>query len=116
MDTAQPEPIYLDDYKSPDFLVETVALEFDLGEAETRVLSRLSVVRQNDADTPLVLDGEDLTLDAGLICGLSIICPDDVTLECGPNVDTTAAVTGTPEAGGCCTILFVPLSVSSFTF
>lgn len=62
MDAAPPEPIYLDDYKSPDFLVENVALEFDLNETETRVRARLSVVRQNGTTAPLVLDGESLSL------------------------------------------------------
>ena len=50
---------------------------------------------------------EDLSLDAGLICGLSIMCPPDVELECGPDVVTTPDVTGEAVADGCCSIVFL---------
>ena len=60
-----PHETRLADYQPPAFLVETVDLAFDLDEAATRVRSRL-VVRRNpaaaDADAPLSLDGEALTL------------------------------------------------------
>jgi aminopeptidase N len=60
-----PRETRLADYRPPGFLVETVDLAFDLDEAATRVRSRL-VVRRNpaaaDADAPLSLDGEALTL------------------------------------------------------
>ncbi|NQV20318.1 MAG: hypothetical protein HQ511_02765, partial [Rhodospirillales bacterium] len=56
-----PQPIYLKDYTPPDFLIDTVDLEFDLDPTNTTVRSRLSV-RRNPAgrlDAPLRLDGHD---------------------------------------------------------
>jgi aminopeptidase N len=50
----------LADYTKPDFLVEAVALEFDLDPAATKVRARLTVHRQ--APGPLVLDGRKMKL------------------------------------------------------
>ncbi|MEL6961435.1 MAG: aminopeptidase N [Pseudomonadota bacterium] len=61
----QPTPKYLSDYRPPDYLIDTVFLDFQLGEANTEVEARLSVRRNPDVDgqsPPLVLHGEDLTL------------------------------------------------------
>ena len=65
----QPTPKYLKDYRPPDYLIDTVFLDFQLGEANTEVEARLSIRRNPDAydhpgggTPPLVLDGEDLTL------------------------------------------------------
>jgi len=69
MDAEQPEPIYLDQYRPPDYLIESADLEFDLGETETQLRTRLTVVRQSDSPTPLVLDGEDLTLRSVTVDG-----------------------------------------------
>ena len=41
-----PQPTRLSDYRPPDFLVETVDLEFDLDPAETRVVSNLRLRRK----------------------------------------------------------------------
>jgi len=61
--TTKPEPVRLADYRVPDFLVDTVALTFDLDESHTIVRSRLGI-RRNPAATdraaPLRLDGEAL--------------------------------------------------------
>ncbi len=62
---TQPKPVKLADYRPPAFLVDRVALEFDLDEAETTVTSRLELRRNlaaGEADAPLRLDGEDLRL------------------------------------------------------
>jgi aminopeptidase N len=61
---AAPVEIRLADYTPPAFLIDTVDLTFDLGEAATMVMSRLSVRRNPAAaaDAPLNLDGEALTL------------------------------------------------------
>jgi len=64
-----PRAIRLADYTPPDFLVDTIDLEFDLDERATVVRSRLSL-RRNPARpspsrasaAPLVLDGQGLTL------------------------------------------------------
>ncbi|MSP30799.1 MAG: aminopeptidase N, partial [Acetobacteraceae bacterium] len=62
--TKQPVPIFLADYRAPDFFIDTVDLHFDLAPAATIVRSRLTLRRAAAAaaDAPLVLDGEALTL------------------------------------------------------
>jgi aminopeptidase N len=74
--TSQPQVIHLADYRAPDFLIDTVALDFQLDEATTRVSAEMQLRRNTDAaGRPLVLMGHDLelvsvsvdghTLDAG---------------------------------------------------
>ncbi|MGI9494020.1 MAG: aminopeptidase N, partial [Geminicoccaceae bacterium] len=68
----QPTTKFLKDYRPPDYLIDTVFLDFQLGEANTEVEARLSIRRNPDAGNghaPLVLDGEDLTLLAICING-----------------------------------------------
>ena len=64
-----------------------------------------------ESDPVTVASGEeDLTIDAGFICGLAIICPDDVTAECEGGInplDLLPAVTGEAMASSCCTIVFL---------
>ncbi|HEY3912820.1 MAG TPA: aminopeptidase N [Stellaceae bacterium] len=64
-DLAAPQPVRLADYRPPEFLVDTVDLVFELGDAETRVKSRLGI-RRNPAGSggaaPLHLDGDALEL------------------------------------------------------
>jgi aminopeptidase N len=60
-----PRETRLADYRPPAFLIDTVELSFDLDEAATRVRSRLALRRnpaRADAHSPLLLDGEDVTL------------------------------------------------------
>ena len=59
-----PKTVRLADYQPPAFLIDSVDLVFELGEAETRVKSRLSIRRNpaGDPAAPLRLDGEDLAL------------------------------------------------------
>ncbi len=54
--------IYLKDYKEPDFLIKTVDLTVELGEADTIVTSRLDLARNNAAAKKLSLNGEYLEL------------------------------------------------------
>jgi aminopeptidase N len=64
-DPAPPQPTRLADYRPPDFVIDTVVLDFDLGEDETRVKSHLTVRRNpapHDPAAPLRLDGEALEL------------------------------------------------------
>ena len=52
--------IYLKDYRPPDYLIETVNLEFDLDETRTRVKSLLTVLCNHDRCEgihPFVLNG-----------------------------------------------------------
>ena len=54
--------VYLKDYQPPRFLIDTVELEFELGEEFTLVHSHLSVRRNGKHAEALVLDGEELEL------------------------------------------------------
>ena len=58
-----PKTVKLSDYAPPDFLVETVALDFDLAESATVVRSILKLKRNpaRQAGAPLVLDGQHLS-------------------------------------------------------
>ena len=63
MKNATPKTIYLKDYSQPAYWIDQVALLFELGEEQTRVVSTLTV-RANEglAEGELVLDGEQLEL------------------------------------------------------
>ena len=54
--------IYLEDYEPPHFFIDSVDLDFRLGEDETRVSGTLAIRRNGDHEHPLILDGESLTL------------------------------------------------------
>jgi len=59
--TNAPQTTRLADYRPPDWLVEEVELDFDLGEDGTRVGARLAVRRNHKGEPrPLVLDGQGL--------------------------------------------------------
>ncbi|HEX7761662.1 MAG TPA: aminopeptidase N [Caulobacteraceae bacterium] len=60
MRTDTPQPIRLDDYTPPDFLIDEVHLDFDLQPGATRVKAKLQVRRSGDHDRPLKLHGERL--------------------------------------------------------
>jgi aminopeptidase N len=78
-----PLPTRLADYRPPDFLIDSVALEFDLAETETRVQSRLELRRDPQAataGTPLRLDGEELELVAISLDGRPL-APGDYSLQ-----------------------------------
>ena len=64
MRDATPSAIYLKDYRQPDYLIDTVDLEFDLQDGQTKVLSRMQVRRRAGVSesAALVLDGQELEL------------------------------------------------------
>ena len=64
MRDAQPQAIYLQDYRAPDYWLDTTELDFDLHEDHTRVDSRLTFRRNSAAaaDAPLLLNGQGLEL------------------------------------------------------
>ncbi|SDK28340.1 aminopeptidase N [Billgrantia gudaonensis] len=68
---SDPKPTYLSDYRPPAHRVTHAELSFDLDPAATRVKARLHVERhpEREAAEPLVLDGEQLTLEAIAIDG-----------------------------------------------
>jgi aminopeptidase N len=61
--TEEPRPVRLKDYRPPDWLIETVALDVSLDATATTVRSKLTI-KPNTAGAPaqLVLDGEELKL------------------------------------------------------
>lgn len=65
-DSHVPSTTRLSDYRSPDFRIERVDLDFELGEAVTRVVAHLSLERAAGAaaDAPLALHGENLELES----------------------------------------------------
>jgi aminopeptidase N len=59
-----PLPIHLEDYRVPDYLVETVDLDFSLEPRATRVRARTAFAPNPKGvqGAPLLLDGDELTL------------------------------------------------------
>ena len=66
MRTEEARPVRLEDYRPPDWLVETVELDVSLDAKATRVRATLALRPNNNdsAPAPLVLDGDSLTLAA----------------------------------------------------
>lgn len=59
--TSPPQPKFRKDYEAPHFSIETVDLDFDLGEDGTTVTSKVTFTRSaNGGGKPLVLMGENL--------------------------------------------------------
>ncbi len=58
----KPTPTYLANYASPEFLIESVDLYFDLTEEVTTVRSQLVIKRNGNHQKPLLLNGEELKL------------------------------------------------------
>ncbi len=66
MSSDKPQVICRSDYREPDYWVDTVDLDFELGETETAVRARLGVRRNESLSgdpPPLVLLGEELSLE-----------------------------------------------------
>ena len=73
-----PRPIYLKDYREPDFWIPKVALTFELGDEITRVQSVLTLERNANAakDASLTLNGEQLKLVSVKIDGRALAATD----------------------------------------
>ncbi len=70
---AAPRPIRLKDYRPPDWLIESVELDVDLGETATRVRARLAIARNHKGRRrPLVLNGQALKTIAVAIDGTAL--------------------------------------------
>nr|WP_159666379.1 aminopeptidase N [Andreprevotia sp. IGB-42] len=80
--TASRSAIRRLDYTVPAYLIDRVDLTFELEENNTRVLSRLVVKRNTGTpeNTPLVLDGEALTLESVKVDGAPLK-PEQYTLS-----------------------------------
>ena len=75
MSETKPQTVYLKDYTPPEYLIETVELEFNLDEQNTRVKSRLSLRKNPASKNPsltLSLTGEELELLALSLNGQSL--------------------------------------------
>ncbi|MFN4142290.1 aminopeptidase N [Aestuariivirga sp.] len=65
MKTDIPQPIRLEDYRPTPYLIDTVELDFRLDPETTQVFSRLALrpnPASSEANAPLILDGEKLSL------------------------------------------------------
>ncbi|MDR0807479.1 MAG: aminopeptidase N [Enterobacteriaceae bacterium] len=60
--THKPQAKYRQDYRTPDFTITDIDLDFDLTPETTRVTAISQVQRNGEKHAPLVLDGENLTL------------------------------------------------------
>ncbi|PSF04673.1 aminopeptidase N [Marinobacter fuscus] len=72
MRTNQPQTIYLEEYRVPQYLVEHVDLRFELFEDGARVHNTLTIQRNPAADGnpgPLELDGDSLRLESVALDG-----------------------------------------------
>jgi aminopeptidase N len=92
MRTEQSPPVRLQDYRPPDWLVETVDLDVALDPKATRVRARLALKPnpQAAAPAPLVLDGDgldlrSLKLDGAVLAGERYVAdPDRLTIAQPP--------------------------------
>jgi aminopeptidase N len=92
MRTEEHRPIRLQDYRPPDWLIETVALDVSLHPTATTVRAKLKL-SPNSAGTPapLVLDGEELKLKSLTLDGKPlpaenfVATPDKLTIAQPPN-------------------------------
>ena len=90
--TEQAPPIRLQDYRPPDWLVDTVHLDVSLHPTASRVRARLAL-RPNSgagAPAPVVLDGDGLNLlslaidGVPLVKGAYVATPDRLTISQAP--------------------------------
>ncbi len=93
MSDKVPKTTYLKDYAPPDFLIDSIDLEFELADTHTHVRSTLRVRRNPDgrAQAPLRLDGHELELLSvaldGETLGSNRYAVDDQGLTLGDTPD-----------------------------
>ncbi|NJD07919.1 MAG: aminopeptidase N, partial [Methylococcaceae bacterium] len=97
MRDASPRTVYLKDYRPPEYLVGNVELTFDLDDQDTKVLSRMRLQKNQapgtDDNAPLVLDGENLELEAVRLNGETLppaqyrLAADSLTIPGAPKVE-----------------------------
>jgi aminopeptidase N len=93
MRTEQALPVRLEDYRPPDWLVETVELDVSLHPAATKVRAtlKLSPNPHGSALAPIVLDGDGLTLTSLKLDGSELhgdayaATPDSLTIAQPPD-------------------------------
>ncbi|BCR03471.1 aminopeptidase N [Desulfuromonas versatilis] len=95
MEDTKPRAIYLQDYLPPAYLVDAVALRFELGEESTRVSSRLHCRRNPDfpgEPQALVLFGRQLFLTSLLLDGRQLQ-PGEYRVD-----EESLSIPGVPES------------------
>jgi len=92
MRTEEARPIRLQDYRPPDWLIETVELDISLDASATRVRAKLRLKPNSaGAPAPLVLDGEDVVLRSLVLDGNElppesyVATPQELTIAQPPN-------------------------------
>ena len=92
MRTEEPRPVRLEDYRPPDWRIETVELDVALHPTATTVRAKLSLSpNRAGAPAPLVLDGDELTLRAIRLDGKPlpadsfVATPDRLTIAQAPH-------------------------------
>jgi aminopeptidase N len=95
MRTEQARPVRLEDYRAPDWLVESVELDVSLHPSETRVRAVLKLTPNphGAAPAPIVLDGDGLTLvsvklDGSELHGESYVATPDSLVIAQPPAGT----------------------------
>lgn len=98
MTAVKPNAKYLKDYKAPSYFIDSIDLDFDLLDNETKVVAINKVRRNGSHNDDLVLDGVDLTLNSVSIDGHEIqhyliknnqLIISDLPAECVLIIETT---------------------------
>ncbi|HUD88835.1 MAG TPA: aminopeptidase N, partial [Xanthobacteraceae bacterium] len=113
MRTEEPRPIRLQDYRQPDWLIETVHLDVSLDPHATTVRAKLTLKPNNaGVPSPLVLDGEELKLTSLMLDGTPlpqasyVATPERLTIAQPPNrafeldIETVVDPTGNTQLMG----------------
>ena len=113
MRTEEARPVRLKDYRPPDWLIETVALDVSLHPTATTVRAKLKLKpNAAGAPAPLVLDGEELKLKSLVLDGKPlpaenfVVTPDKLTIAQPPNrpfeleIETEVDPTGNTQLMG----------------
>src|SRR4051812_28325454 len=93
MRTDEARPVRLQDYRPPDWLIETVRLDVSLHQSQTRVRATLALKPNpiSGAPAPVVLDGDGLVLKSLSIDGKAlapdtyVATPDSLTIAQPPH-------------------------------
>jgi aminopeptidase N len=113
MRTEEPRPVRLQDYRPPDWLIDTVELDVSLHPTATTVRGKLRLKpNAAGAPAPLVLDGEELQLRSLALDGKPlprenfVATPDKLTIAQPPNrpftleIETIVDPTGNTQLMG----------------
>jgi aminopeptidase N len=92
MRTEDAQPIRLEDYRPPEFLIDEVSLDFNLEPSATRVKAKLAIRRNGDHAEPLRLHGERLLAISVAVDGRKLD-PDEHAID-----DLGLTIPGVPDA------------------